>query len=94
MCKFNCLQILGNQCPHYLNNVFIKASLRNSYQKLQQLFCKTSTDQNAVSFIGLALWNKVPEEIKRATNVNLNIILRSTTYKILVSQCFKKNSRY
>ena len=49
-----------NQCPHYLNEVFIKAPessslLRNSYQKLQQPFCKTITGQNALSFSGLAL---------------------------------------
>ena len=25
---------------------------------------------NALSFIGSALWNKVPKEIKRATNLN------------------------
>ena len=43
------------------------SSLRNSYQKLQQPFC---TGQNALSFIGLVLWNKVPEEIKRTTNLN------------------------
>ena len=46
------------------------SSLRKSYQKLQQPFHKTSTDQNALSFIGLTLWNKVPEEIKRTTNLN------------------------
>ena len=46
------------------------SSLRNSYQKLQQPFRKTNTGQNALSFIGPALWNKVPEEIKRTTNLN------------------------
>ena len=46
------------------------SSLRNSYQKLQQLFRKTSIGQNALSFIGPALWNKVPDEIKRTTNLN------------------------
>ena len=61
--------------PHYLNEVFMKApesssSLRNSYQKLQQPFCKTNTVQNALSFIGPALWNKVLEEIKRTTTLN------------------------
>ena len=66
---------VDNQCPHYLNEVFMKApesssSLRNSYQKLQQPFRKTNTGQNALSFIGPALWNKVPEEIKRTTNLN------------------------
>ena len=65
----------NNQCPHYLNEVFMKAqesssSLKNSYQKLQQPFRKTNTDQDALSFICPALWNKVPEEIKRITNLN------------------------
>ena len=44
--------------------------LKNSYQKLQQPFRKTNTSQNALSFIGPALWNKVPEKIKRTTNLN------------------------
>ena len=64
-----------NQCPHYLNEVFMKASessssLRNSYQKLQETFRKTSTGQKAFSFIGSALWNKLLEEIKRTTTLN------------------------
>ena len=64
-----------NQCPYYLKEVFVKApasssSLRNSYQKLQQPFHKTNTGQNALSFIGLALWNKVPKEIKITTKLN------------------------
>ena len=64
-----------NQCPHYLNEVFMKAPessslLRSSYQKLQQPLGKTNTGQNALSFIGSTLWNKVPEEIKRITNLN------------------------
>ena len=46
------------------------SSLRNSYQKLQQTFCKTSTGQNVLSFIGPALWDKVLEEIKRRTDLN------------------------
>ena len=55
--------------PHYLNEVFIKSpesssSLRNSYQKLKQHFGKTNAGQNALSFIGPALRNKVPEESK------------------------------
>ena len=46
------------------------SSLRNSFEKLQQPFRKTSTSQNALSFIGPGLWNKIPEEIKRTTNLN------------------------
>ena len=69
-----------NQCPHYLNEVFMKApesssSLRNSYQKLQQPFRKTNTSQNALLFTGPALWSKGPEEIKRATNITIIIIV-------------------
>ena len=45
--------------------------LRNSYQNLQQTFRKTNTDQYALSFTGLSLWNKVPPEIKRTTNLNV-----------------------
>ena len=64
-----------NQCSHYLNDVFMKApecssSLRNSYQKLQQSFRKTNASENALSFIGPALWNRVREEIRRTTNLN------------------------
>ena len=46
------------------------SSLRNSYQKIQQAFRKTDTGQNTLSFIGPALWNKIPEEIKRTPNLN------------------------
>ena len=64
-----------NQCPHCLNEVFMRApesrsSLRNSYKKLQQFFCKINTGQKVLSFIDPALWNKVPEKIKRTTNLN------------------------
>ena len=69
-----------NQCPHYLNEIFMKAlepssSLRKSYQKLQQTFCKTITGQNALSFIGPALWNKFPKEIKRVNTISMIMLL-------------------
>ena len=38
------------------------SSLRNSYQKLQQPFRKTSTGQNTLSLIGPVLWNKDSKE--------------------------------
>ena len=64
-----------NQCTHYLNEVFMKAPeyrslLRSSYQNRQQPFHNTNTGQNALSFIGPALSNKVPKEIKRTTNLS------------------------
>ena len=46
------------------------SSLRNSYRKFQQLFHKTKTGQNDLSFIDPGLWKKAPEEIKRTTNLN------------------------
>ena len=57
----------NNQYPHHLNKVLMKAresssSLRNSYQKLQQPFRKTSTGQNTLSLIGPVLWNKDSKE--------------------------------
>ena len=59
----NCtaFKYFDNQCPHYLNEVFMKApksssSLRNSYQKLRQPFRKTNTGQHVLSLIGPALW--------------------------------------
>ena len=50
-------------------------SLRNSYQNLQQPIRKTNTGQNALSFIGPALWNKVPKEIKRVTTISMIMLL-------------------
>ena len=69
-CKY-----FDNQCPLYLNEVFMKVpetspSLRNSYHKFKQPFHKTNTGQNALSFISPTLWNKIPNEIKRTTNLN------------------------
>ena len=63
------------QYPSYLNKVSAKIpeyglSLRNSYHKLKQPFCKTSISQNVLSFIDPALWHKIPDEIKRTTNLN------------------------
>ena len=57
-----------------MNEVFMKtpessSSLRNSYKKLQQPFRKTNAGQNTFIFISPALWNKVPEKIKRTTNL-------------------------
>ena len=68
------------------------SSLRNGYQKLQKLFCKTSTGQNALSFIGPALWNKVPTEIKRVTN--LNAFKHNLKKHYLKIRIFKKNYCY
>ena len=67
--------------PQLFKSNFYKAlesslSFTNSHQKLKQPFCKTSTVQNALSFIGPVLWNKTPKGIKRTTNRNTLILLK------------------
>ena len=58
-------------------------------------FRKTSTGQNASSFIGPELWNKIPEEIKRTTNLNtFKHNVKKHTKKNLESQIFNKNYCY
>ena len=64
------------QCPHYLNKAFAKSpesglSLRNSYYKLKQQFRNNSVGHNTLSFIGLALWDKIPKETKSTTSLNM-----------------------
>ena len=55
------------------------SSLRNSYQKRQQPFRKTYTGQNALSFIGPPLWNKVLKKSKEELTLMLsNMILINT----------------
>ena len=61
------LKYVDNQCPHYLNKVFMKAPESSSSQ---QPFHKINTGHNALYFIGLTLQIKVPKEIKRTTNLN------------------------
>ena len=66
-----------------------RSSLRNTYQKHQQTFCKTNTGQNALSSIGPTLWNKVPEEVKRTINLNaFKVNLKKYYVKDLVKANF------
>ena len=84
------------QCP--LNEFFRQApesslSLRNSYQNFP--FRRSSTDQHALSFTGPTLWNKIPEETKRTTNLNIfKDNLKKYYLKETISQIFKKNYCY
>ena len=71
------------------------SSLRNSYQKFQQSFCKANTGQNALSFNGPALQNKVPEEIKRTTKLSaFKHNLKKHYLKEFGKSIFKKNYCY
>ena len=59
-----------NTCPYYLKEIFEFAShcridTRNNFVKLKIPFCKTSMGQKTISFVGLALWNSLPELIQK-----------------------------
>ena len=49
----------------------IRITTRNSYLKLSDLFRKTSTRQNSLSYIGPATWNRIPEISKKSKYVNI-----------------------
>ena len=42
----------------------IRITTRNSYLKLSDPFRKTSTGQKSLSYIGPAIWNRIPEILK------------------------------
>ena len=53
-----------------MNKVFrptenIRINTRNSYLKLSHPFRKASTGQNGLSCTGPAIWNKIPEILKK-----------------------------
>ena len=47
-----------------------KVNTRSSYLKLKQPFQKTTQGQRSLSYIGPALWNSLPENIKRNDHIN------------------------
>ena len=71
----NSFTYFTKQCPSYLSEVFELACAnnlrtRNSYLKLIYSFRKTNTGQNALSFIGLSIWNKTLEVLKKSNSIN------------------------
>ena len=65
----------SNNSPLYMSEIFYPArnrgmSTRNSLQKLTQPFRKTNQGQNSLSYIGPSVWNKLPEKIKKSSNLN------------------------
>ena len=58
-----------------MNKVFrpaenIKINKKNSYVKLSHPFRKGNTGQNSLSYTGPAIWNRIPESLKKTKNVN------------------------
>ena len=48
----------------------LKNETRNSFLKINHPFRKISTGQKSLSYIGLAIWNIIPEIIKKTRNLN------------------------
>ena len=68
-------KFVQNKCPAYMNEVFrpaenMRINTRNSFLKLNHPFRKTSTGQKGLSYIGPAIWNRIPEIIKKTRNLN------------------------
>ena len=59
-------KFVQNKCPAYMNEVFrptenMRINTRNRFLKLNHPFRKTSTGQKGLSYIGPAIWNRIPE---------------------------------
>ena len=75
MCHLYSIQICSKQMPSLYERSFqtgenIRINAINSYLKLSHPFRKTSTKQNGLSYIGPAIWNRIPEILKKTKNLN------------------------
>ena len=71
----NTIKFFDDRCPFYMRDIFDKscisqASTRNSIMKLNQPLKRTSYGQNCISFLATSVWNNLPNELKRCTNLN------------------------
>ena len=71
----NVFKFFDDIYPLYMKDVFDKscmsqASTRNSTMKLSQPLRRTSYGQNCISFLAPSVWNNLPNELKRCTNLN------------------------
>ena len=57
-----------------------QASTRNSTMKLSQPLRRTNNGQHCISFLAPSVWNNMPNELKRCTNLN--------TFEHKVKECF------
>ena len=69
------IQICSKQMPSLYEWSFqtgwnMRINTRNSFLKLNHPFRKASTGQKGLSYIGPAIWNRIPEIIKKTRNLN------------------------
>ena len=78
-----------------MNEVFrpaenIRINTRNSCLKLSHPFRKTSTRQNGLSYTGPAIWNRIPEILKKIKIwILLNIRWNTTIWMISLIQIYE-----
>ena len=68
-------KFVQNKYLAYMNEALrsaenMRINLRNSFLKLNHLFWKTSTGKKGLSYISPAIWNRIPEIIKKTRNLN------------------------
>ena len=71
----NVFKFFDDKCPLYKKDVFDKpcisqVSTRNSTMKLSQPLRRTNNGQHCISFLAPSVWNNLPNEVKRCTNLN------------------------
>ena len=71
----NVFKFFDDKCPLYMRDIFDKlcisqASTRNSTMKLSQPLRRTNNGQHCISFLAPSVWNNLPNELKRCTNLN------------------------
>ena len=72
---FTVFKFVQNKCPAYMNELFrsaenMRINTRNGCLNLNHPFRKTSTGQKSFSYIGPAIWNRIPEIIKKTRNLS------------------------
>ena len=72
----NVFKFFDDKCPLYMKDVFDKscisqASTGNSTMKPSQPLRRTNYSQHCISFLAPSLWNNLPNELKRCTNLNM-----------------------
>ena len=79
----NVFKFFDNKYPLCMKDVFdnscmSQTSTRYTTMKLSQPLRRTSYGQNCISFLAPSVWNNLPNELKRCTNLNTS--LRNTFF--------------
>ena len=61
----NVFKFFDDKCPLYMKDVFDKSTM-----KLSQPLRRTNNGQHCISFLAPSVWNNLPNEVKRCTNLN------------------------